>query len=124
MIVGIGIDHCEVDRMRKSLERWGDRILKRVFCDGEIAYASSYRVPAERYAARFAAKEATLKAIGTGIAMGINWREVEVIRHPGSAPQIALHGRAAEIAKERGAKRFHLAITHTGDLATAVVVAE
>lgn len=124
MIAGIGIDHCEVSRIRGAIERWGDRFLSRVYTEGEIRYCESHRRTREtRYAARFAAKEAATKALGTGIAMGINWREIEVVREPGRAPTIRLHGQAALIAAERRVRSFQLAITHTDTLATAVVIA-
>lgn len=124
-IVGVGIDHCEVDRMRDALARWGDRFRDRVFTEREIAYCEAFHRGREiHYAARFASKEATLKALGTGLAMGINWREIEVTRAQGKAPEVAVMGRAAEIAARLGANRFHLSVTHTRDLASAVVVGE
>ena len=123
-LTGIGIDHCEVDRMETALARWGARFRDRVFTEREIAYCEAFkRGKAIHYAGRFASKEATLKALGTGLAMGINWREIEVTRNRGEEPRLAVSGRAAQIAARRGANRFHLSITHTRTLASAVVTA-
>jgi holo-[acyl-carrier protein] synthase len=122
--VGLGIDHCEVDRLRRAMARHGRRFLERVFTPGERAYCDAFRRdPETHYAARFAAKEATAKALGSGIAMGVNWREIEVTRAPGSPPEISIHGRARQRAERLGIGRLLLTITHTDDLASAVVIA-
>src|SRR3954463_15557664 len=124
MIVGTGVDIAEVPRIQASIERFGERFLRRVFTDGEIKYCDSKVNKAERYAARFAAKEAALKAIGTGLHHGISWREVEVTRMPGGRPTIAFHGVAAGFAAKLGMKRAHLSLSHTREHAIAYVVLE
>jgi holo-[acyl-carrier protein] synthase len=124
MIVGTGVDIAEVPRIQASIERFGERFLRRVFTDGEIKYCDSKVNRAERYAARFAAKEAALKAIGTGLHHGISWREVEVTRMPGGRPTIAFYGVAAEFAAKLGMKRAHLSLSHTREHAIAYVVLE
>lgn len=124
MIVGTGIDIAEVDRIAHSIERFGRRFLERIFTPGEIRYCESKANKAERYAGRFAAKEAGMKAIGTGWNRGVTWRDVEVQRAPGSRPTIVFHGKAAEFFQKLGAARAHLSITHTKDSAMAFVVLE
>ena len=94
MIVGLGTDVVEIARIEASLERFGDRFLHRIFTEAEIRYCLAKRRPAESLAARFAAKEAGAKALGTGISRGISWREIEVRRLPGQAPVLRWHGRA------------------------------
>src|SRR5215469_221381 len=103
MIVGTGIDIAEVPRIADSIEKFGDRFLNRVFTDGERAYCDSKANRHERYAARFAAKEAAMKAIGTGWNHGVRWRDIEVARKPGGRPTLLLHGKAAEFAAKLGA---------------------
>ena len=110
--------------MASAIERFGDRFLRRVFTDAEIHYCQSKHNKVERFAARFAAKEAALKAIGTGLRMGISWREVEVTRMPGGRPTIAFHGVAAGFADKLGAKRAHLSLSHTEQHAIAYVILE
>ena len=124
MIVGTGIDIAEVPRIRQSIERYGDRFLHRVFTDGEISYCRSKSNFDERYAARFAAKEAAMKALGTGWNYGVRWRDIEVVRPQGSRPSIVFHGKAAEVAKSLGATNVALSITHTGEQAMALVILE
>jgi holo-[acyl-carrier protein] synthase len=124
MIVGTGIDLVEVPRIAAAIERHGDRFLRRVFTDAEIAYCESKANRSERYAARFAAKEAGLKAIGTGWNHGVAWRDVEVQRLPGCRPTLAFHGKAAEIAASLGVKRISLSISHTAEHAIAQVILE
>ena len=124
MIVGTGIDIAEVPRIRQSIERYGDRFLHRVFTDGEISYCSSKSNFDERYAARFAAKEAAMKALGTGWNYGVRWRDIEVVRPQGKRPSIVFHGKAAEVAKSLGATNVALSITHTGEQAMALVILE
>ena len=123
-IVGTGTDICEVPRIRESIARFGERFLKRVFTAGERAYCDSKKNRVERYAARFAAKEAAMKAIGTGLRRGVTWQDIEVTREPGGRPTLRITGQAAEFAKARGAARFHLSITHTEDQAQAFVILE
>ncbi len=124
MIVGTGIDIAEVPRIRQSIERFGDRFLHRVFTAGEIRYCDSKANRFERYAARFAAKEAAMKALGTGWNHGVRWRDCEVIRMPGGRPTIAFHGKAGEFAAKLGTKNAALSITHTAEQAFAQVILE
>ena len=124
MIVGTGIDIAEVDRIAASIERFGRRFLERVFTADEIRYCESKANKAERYAGRFAAKEAGMKAIGTGWNRGVSWQDIEVQRAPGSRPAIVFHGKAAEFFSKLGAVRAHLSITHTKDSAMAQVILE
>ncbi|MGO9316298.1 MAG: holo-ACP synthase [Terracidiphilus sp.] len=124
MIVGSGIDLVEIGRIQKSMDRYGQRFLDRVYTDAEQAYCLRKRKSAESFAARFAAKEAGAKALGTGIRHGVNWLEIEVSREPGGRPTIHFHGRAAEFAARLGTTRAALSITHTDELAMANVVLE
>jgi len=122
MIVGTGIDIAEVPRIRQSIERFGDRFLQRIFTTGEIRYCDSKMNRYERYAARFAAKEAAMKALGTGWNHGVRWRDCEVVRMPGGRPTIAFHGKAGEFAAKLGMKNTALSITHTAEQAIAQVI--
>lgn len=116
---GIGIDLVAIPRMRQVMERWQERFLKRIFTDDEIAYCRARRDPVPHFAARFAAKEAGLKALGTGLSLGVSWRELEVRRERGGPPMLILRGRSREIARARGADRMLLALTHDGNYAIA-----
>jgi holo-[acyl-carrier protein] synthase len=124
MIVGSGIDLVEIGRIQQSVERYGKRFLDRVYTAAEQAYCLRKRKSAESLAARFAAKEAGAKALGTGISRGVNWLEIEVIRELGGRPSLRFHGRAAEIAERMGVAHTALSITHTADLSMASVVLE
>jgi holo-[acyl-carrier protein] synthase len=124
MIVGTGTDICEVDRIRKSIERFGERFMRRCFTADEIAYCQSKANFAERFAARFAAKEAAMKAIGTGLSTGVGWQHIEVGHAPGGRPILRFTARAAELAAAMGAKHIHLSLTHTQDNAMAMVILE
>jgi len=124
MIVGTGIDIAEVPRIREVIERHGQRFLQRVFTEGEIQYCESKANRVERYAARFAAKEAGMKALGTGWNHGVRWRDIEVARKPGGRPTLLLHGKAAEFAAKLGATNIALSLTHTADQAMAQVILE
>ena len=124
MIVGTGIDIAEVRRIAESIERFGARFLHRVFTEAEIEYCDSKANRAERFAARFAAKEAAMKALGTGWNHGVRWRDVEVARKPGSRPTIRFHGKAAEFAARLGANNVALSLTHTPEQAIASVILE
>jgi holo-[acyl-carrier protein] synthase len=125
MIVGTGIDLVEIPRIQQSVDRFGQRFLDRVFTAAEQAYClRKQRNAAESLAARFAAKEAASKALGTGISHGVSWREIEVVRAPGGRPGLRFHGRAAEIAGRLGVRNAALSLTHTADLAIASVVLE
>jgi holo-[acyl-carrier protein] synthase len=124
MIVGSGIDLVEIARIQQSLERYGQRFLNRVFTSAEQAYCMRKRNAAESFAARFAAKEAGAKALGTGISRGVNWLEIEVVREPGGRPSLRFHGRAAEIASQLGVAHAALSISHTATLSMANVILE
>src|SRR5215468_8417264 len=124
MIVGTGIDIAEVPRIREAIERHGERFLHRIFTEGEIQYCESKANRVERYAARFAAKEAGMKAIGTGWSRGVRWRDIEVQRLPGGRPTLAFHGKAGEFFSRLGATQAHLSLTHTKGMAMAVVILE
>ncbi len=125
MIVGIGIDLVEVDRMRRLLARKGERALVRLFTERERVYAESHPDSPRQLAARVAAKEAAYKALsGNDLARSIGWRELEVVSRRGHAPELVLHGRALERAGELGVTRVHLSISHTDGIAAAYVIAE
>ena len=125
MIVAIGTDMIEVARIRRAVDhpRTGERFRTRVFTAGEIEYCLRRNRYAESFAARFAAKEAVMKALGRGFQGGIGWREIEVLRGTGR-PAIRLHGKAARLAEELGITRWHLSLTHTAEQALAWVIAE
>ncbi len=125
MIIGTGVDLCEVDRIRKAVEAaHGARLVERVFTAREIVYARRKASPYERFAARFAAKEAGMKALGTGWRKGISWHDFEVVNEASGRPTLLLHGRAAEIAAERKVRAIALSITHTAVQAMAMVILE
>ena len=124
VIVGTGIDVIEVPRVAAAIERFGQRFLNRVFTEGEIRYCDSKANRVERYAARFAAKEAAMKALGTGWSRGVRWRDLEVLRQPGGRPTVAFHGRAAEFAAKLGVTNAALSLTHTKAEALAQVILE
>ncbi len=125
MVVGIGTDLIEIERVEQSIQRFGVRFLERVFTAGEIAYCQQKRkTSGESFAARFAAKEAGAKALGTGISRGISWKEIEVRREAGERPTLHWSGRAAERAAELGVSRVSLSLTHSESVAMAVVLVE
>ncbi len=124
MILGIGIDITEVDRVRVIMERYGDRFLQRIFTGNEIRYCSSKRNVAERLAARFAAKEAASKALGTGMRRGISWRQIEVGHAPGGRPTLLFSGEAARFAARLAVRQISLSLSHTADHAIAQVILE
>ncbi|MBB4638577.1 holo-ACP synthase [Longimicrobium terrae] len=124
MIAGIGTDMVSITRVRELLHRKGDAALRRFFTPAEAERCHASKSPGESFAARFAAKEAFFKAMGTGWGLGGRWTEVEVVSAPSGAPSIRLSGRAAELAAERGIDRIHLSMTHTDDTAAAFVVLE
>ena len=124
MIVGTGIDIAEVPRIAEVIARYGDRFLRKIFTEGEIRYCSSKANRVERFAARFAAKEAAMKALGTGWNHGVRFRDVEVSRQPGKRPTITFHGKAAEFAAKLGAKNIALSLSHTAEQAIAQVILE
>ena len=120
---GIGIDLIEVDRIQKLLDRFGERFLNRVFTEGERAYSFRRRYPAQHLAARFAAKEGVLKALGVGLSLGVAWREIEVVRLKSGQPTIQLTGRTLEIAQRRGVQKVIVSLSHLKSLAAASVEA-
>jgi len=124
MLVGTGIDIVEIERIARSIERYGDRFLEKIFTAGEIDYCRSKKNFAESFAARFAAKEAGAKALGTGIQYGITWKELEVRRLRGHRPTLHLTGRALEFADRLGVEHVSLSLTHTATLAMASVQLE
>jgi holo-[acyl-carrier protein] synthase len=120
----MGVDLAEVERLRAAIERRGDKFLKRVYTAKERAYCERSRNKYERYAGRFAAKEAAMKALGTGWRRGVRWVDLEVMREPGGRPTLALHGQAKKIAERLGVKHMAISITHTDSLAFAQVIFE
>ena len=124
MIVGTGVDLAEVPRIRASIERFGRRFIDRVFTPSEIAYVERKANRFERYAARFAAKEAGMKAIGTGWKRGVTWRDFEVANLPSGKPTLRLHGVAAEVARRLNVRNVSLSLTHTSELGMAHVILE
>ena len=124
MIVGLGIDIAEIDRIEAAIQRHGDPFLNRVYSPAEIQYCEQHLNRYERYAGRFAAKEAGMKALGTGWRRGVRWVDLEVVRMRGGKPTLALHGRAEEIAGALGVTNISLSITHSGNLAVAEVIFE
>jgi holo-[acyl-carrier protein] synthase len=125
MILGLGTDMIEIARIEHSLARYGDAFMHRLYTAAEIAYCQQKKKnAAESFAARFAAKEAAAKALGTGISHGVTWREIEVLRSPGQRPTLHLSGRAADIAAHLGVRHLALSLSHTRELAIAIVVAE
>ena len=124
MIVGIGVDIVEIERLRETLARQQDRFIRRVFTEAEQKYCAAHRDPVPHYAARFAAKEALFKALGTGWAKGVSWQDAEVIRADTGAPVLVLHGEAEKFSLKLGARTAHLSLTHSNDSAVAVVILE
>jgi holo-[acyl-carrier protein] synthase len=124
VIVGSGVDLCEVERIKDAIARHGSRFLERVYTAREIAYAERKANRYERYAARFAAKEAGMKALGTGWRGGVRWRDFEVINLPSGRPTLQFHGKAAELAQKLGVENISLSITHTSVQAMALVILE
>lgn len=124
MIVGIGIDHVEMAKFKADVAADESGFLGRVFTESEVAYARSTDDYLERLAGRFAAKEAALKALGTGWTGDVDWKQIEITNDPSGQPRISLRGRAAELAAAAGAKHFFVSISHSHHLATAEVIFE
>lgn len=124
MIAGVGTDLAEVGRIREAIERHGRRFIDRIYTPREIAYVDGKANRFERYAARFAAKEAGMKAIGTGWTQGVRWLDFEVANLPSGKPTLLLHGEAAAIAAQLGIRQINLSMTHTAEQAMAVVILE
>ena len=124
MILGTGIDIIEVERIEASYEKFGERFLNRILVPGEMEYCLSHKKPGPFLAARFAAKEAVSKAFGTGIGAQLSWQDIEVKRKESGEPYVVMHGKGAELMKQRGARVVHLTISHTEKHATAMAILE
>ena len=124
MILGTGVDLAEVGRIRDAIARHGDRFIRRIYTEAEIAYVERKANRFERYAGRFAAKEAGMKAIGTGWKHGVRWQDFEVANLASGRPTLRLHGEAARVAEKMGVKSISLSITHTAALGMAHVILE
>ncbi|HTY61068.1 MAG TPA: holo-ACP synthase [Acidobacteriota bacterium] len=124
MIIGTGVDVVEIARIRSVLERLKDRFISRVFTPAEQKFCSEHRDPTPHYAARFAAKEALFKAIGTGWAKGVTWLDVEVLRERQEAPILALHGEAQRLSESMGVHKVHVSLSHSDQWAVAIVILE
>jgi holo-[acyl-carrier protein] synthase len=124
MIIAIGIDLVEISRIEQVFARRGDRFRTRVFTEAESSYCEGRASKFASYAARFAAKEAAMKAIGTGWADAVGWKEIEVVNAANGKPALRLYGRALECMRELGASRAHVSLTHSRDLAIAEVILE
>lgn len=124
MITGTGIDLAEVPRIRAAIERFGAKFLQRVYTDGERSYVDRKANRFERYAARFAAKEAGMKALGTGWRRGVRWKDFEVANLPSGKPTLRLHGAARSIADQQGVQQISLSMTHTAESGMAFVIFE
>jgi holo-[acyl-carrier protein] synthase len=124
LIVGLGVDITEVDRIQSAIETSGERFLRRIYTPAERAYCEQFKNKYERFAGRFAAKEAAMKALGTGWRRGVRWVDFEVVREAGGRPTISLGGAAKEIAAQLGVQRISLSITHTAAQALAQVIFE
>ena len=124
MIVGLGVDITEVDRIEAAMNRHGRGFLERLFTPAEISYCERHRNRAERFAGRFAAKEAAMKALGTGWARGVRWLDIEIVREPSGKPTLKFTGETRAIAARLGVKNIALTITHDGNTALAQVILE
>jgi len=121
-IIGLGLDATDIPRIADTLARYGERFMHRIFTDAEVAYCTRRREPATHFAGRFAAKEAAMKALGTGHSRGVLWRDIEVVRRPGGPPQLQLHGGAARRFQSMGGRSSLVTITHSDALALAQVL--
>jgi holo-[acyl-carrier protein] synthase len=124
VIVGLGIDIAEIDRIEAAITRHGRRFIDRIYTPAEIEYCERFRNRAERYAGRFAAKEAAMKALGTGWSRGVHWVDIEVTRQPGGRPTLTLHGPTQQHAQRLGVRQISLSITHSGNIAFAEAIFE
>jgi holo-[acyl-carrier protein] synthase len=124
MIIGTGVDIVEIERLRKIIDRLKDRFIVRVFTAGEQKYCRNHRNPLPHFAARFAAKEAVFKALGTGWAKGVTWLDVDVRREGQDAPTIVLHGEAQRLSASKGVHKVHLSLSHSEQWAVAMVILE
>jgi holo-[acyl-carrier protein] synthase len=124
VIVGLGLDIAEIDRIEEAITRHGAPFLERLFTPREVEYCERFKNRYERYAGRFAAKEAAMKALGTGWSRGVRWRDIEVVHGESGKPTLKLEGVAGEIARNMGVKNIVMTITHSGNLALAQVIFE
>jgi holo-[acyl-carrier protein] synthase len=124
VIVGLGIDIAEIDRIEAAITRHGRKFIDRIYTPAEIEYCERFRNRAERYAGRFAAKEAAMKALGTGWSRGVRWVDIEVTRLPGGRPTLTLHGATQQHAQRLGVRQISLSITHSGNIAFAEAIFE
>jgi len=124
MIVGIGVDVVDIRRLRRALERQGERFMRRIYTAGEQEYCRAHRDPAPYFAARFAAKEALFKALGTGWAQGVTWLDAEIRNNDQGAPWLALRGRTEEASRELSVQKIHLSLSHSEEAAVALVILE
>jgi holo-[acyl-carrier protein] synthase len=124
MIIGTGVDVVEIPRIRRITEKPADRFIHRVFTPSEQQYCRAHRDPAPHFAARFAAKEALFKALGTGWAQGVAWQNAEVLREGQEAPILVLHGEALRFSEAMGTKKIHLSLSHADSYAIAMVILE
>ena len=124
MVIGVGIDVIQNERIRQSLEKFGTRFINRIYTEIETGYCNNCADPGIHFAARFAAKEATFKALGTGWAAGVKWKDIEVQRLASGKPELHLHGEALAHARSLGATRFHVSLTHDQLVSCAVVLLE
>jgi holo-[acyl-carrier protein] synthase len=124
MIIGLGIDVCQIARVARYLEQYGERFTRRCFTPREIEHATRFKHNAEQFAARLAAKEAASKALGTGWRQGVHWKNFEVDSLPSGKPILRVHGRAAELAAQMGVVNINVSLTHDAGVAAAVVIFE
>ena len=124
MIVGIGVDVVDIARLRRAIDRQGERFIRRIYTAGEQEYCRAHRDPTPYFAARFAAKEALFKALGTGWAQGVTWLDAEIRRNDQGAPWLALSGKAEEVSRALGARTIHLSLSHSEETAIALVILE
>ena len=124
MIVGIGVDIVDISRVRRAVARQGDRFIRRIYTEGERDYCRAHRDPAPSFAARFAAKEALFKALGTGWTAGPTWLDVDVRRDERGAPNLILSGRTEDLSKELGVRAIHVSLSHSDEAAIAIVILE
>lgn len=124
MILGTGIDIVAVKRIKEAEARWGERFLNRIFTEGELKYSFNHKSPHIHLAARFASKEAMMKALGTGLRQGVTWKDIEVVNRDSGKPEITLHRKTKELAGSMGIKDIHVSIAHDDGYAVAQVVVE
>ncbi len=124
MILGVGIDIIEVDRIRRTWQQHGERFMHRILCESEIDYCIAQSDPGPSLAARFAAKEAVSKAFGTGIGAALGWHDIEILRQASGQPLVLLHGKGVPLLQERGGRRIHLSLSHSAGQAVAVAILE